>query len=228
MLAFGGLAVLAAPAVADPAAPGDICRIKLSTTNWPYQSGQGGEFLVEITAAYTTPGGIQVGNSFLPVGTKFPTFCVEHNENVGGGSNYYYAQVNTHAIKGGTTTSDELGPQAAYLYDGMMKGTLAAGYPASGSARKSRAGALQKAIWAWEGEASVPTSGWAKTYYDEANGAWTGIGGVRVLNLWTSYNATTGALSGYAQDVLVVPAPAAVMLGMMGLGLVGWIRRRKA
>jgi hypothetical protein len=46
------------------------------------------------------------------------------------------------------------------------------------------------------------------------------LGNVRVMTLWTNWTLANG-FSGYAQDQLVVPVPAAVLLGMFGLTAAG-------
>lgn len=51
-----------------------------------------------------------------------------------------------------------------------------------------------------------------------------GIGNVRILNLWGDPDRIKFK---FKQDMLVmVPAPGAVALGLVGLVSVGWIRRR--
>ena len=55
----------------------------------------------------------------------------------------------------------------------------------------------------------------------------TDIGNVRVLNLWVL--DSTGTVATDVQSHLtIVPAPAALVLGALGLGLVGWVKRRLA
>ena len=229
IIMFAALILIAAPAMADP-------RIIVST-NWPYQSGNAGEFLLTLRDP------IQYGNVSLPAGTQMATFCMEEWENISWGDNYLYARVNTAAVLGnggGDGQSDPLDTMTAYLYTKMMNGTLA-GYYTNPAGRRASAGELQRAMHYIEGElgaGQTPVAflgAWSLglQFYNEAleattpgtdnNITWSGIGDVRVLNTYWYSNGT-----GLSQDVLIIPAPAAVLLGALGLGLVGWLKRRMA
>lgn len=234
--------MLAAPAVADfsnPALPVSITR----TTG--YYSGDGGEFT--ITPGVALANQVLLGtHSDLAGGTSWQTFCVERNEyvNVPGS---YFADINTFSAAGGVSgqdgyngpngvSSDSLDPRTAYLYQNFRLGTLLTSY-GYGPSRSGDAGALQNAIWYIEGEVSS-LSGKAITYYDEAvaatllgtfydgslpNGVatWTGLGDVRILNLWDHADHT-----GFHQDQLtLVPTPGAALLGVIGLSLISRSRR---
>jgi hypothetical protein len=48
---------------------------------------------------------------------------------------------------------------------------------------------------------------------------WTDIGPVRVLNTMQGSTKTQSML-------IVIPVPGAALLGVMGLGLAGWVKRR--
>jgi len=84
---------------------------------------------------------------------------------------------------------------------------------------------IQQAIHWIEGEGGYPNS-----FVNEAEAAaWSNIGKVQVLNLWVqeSCNPTTGLYDGYAQDLLImvpaiIPAPSAVLLGLIGLSNVNY------
>jgi hypothetical protein len=156
----------------------------------------------------------------------------------------------------GPPPGDNLGSRTAYLYQqfalGLLEGYV---YDTSTSTRTpvtfggnsasfyrwETAGVLQRVLWALEDEGG---STWSTKYYgvdlgtDEQAlaaywyssmdiGSWTGIGNVRVLQLYGSYES--GVYSCNRQDQLyLVPVPAAVLLGMLGLGAAGLKLRKCA
>ncbi|MBA7612316.1 hypothetical protein ES703_19552 [subsurface metagenome] len=98
--------------------------------------------------------------------------------------------------------------------------------------RNVSAGELQDAIWWIENEVGGSNTGQSSTWITEAtnaitSGTWSGIGNVRILNTWTPGHV--GELAYELQDQLyLVPVPAAVLLGIIGLGVAGWKLRKYA
>jgi hypothetical protein len=191
-----------------------------------YSSGTGGEFratLVGLPGVVEQAAGVKVSNPSAPVGAVvFQTFCMETNEFLTPGTTYY-VQLNTAAINGGAGGSlpngdpisggpgDPLDPMTAYLFTRFSDGTLAGlGYNYTlGAARSASAAALQNAIWYIEQEISGPLSGLALTFYNDAwnavhgaNPTWSGLGNVRVLNLYADQ-----AMTQRKQDQLALIEP---------------------
>ena len=238
------IGALALPAMADFS--GSPMPVQI-TRHAGFYSGEGGEFTITPGATLAATADAGTFSDFSGAGS-WQSFCIERNEYVTlPGS--YYADINTFSTQGGVgghdgyegpagQATDTLDPRTAYLYQNFRLGTLAS--YTYGPSRTTDAGALQNAIWYIEGELSS-ISGKAVTFYNEAveateigkfyNGtspdgfaSWTGLGRVRVLNMWGD-----SARTQFQQDqLLLVPVPGAMFLGALGLAGVSWVRRRVA
>lgn len=173
--------------------------------------------LVKFVDGPGSPGG-EFGIDVLPVvGTNFITFCLEYNEYINFGSTYKVASVGTAAINGGVGggNPDPISNATAYLYTQFRAGSLA-GYLGDVASANS----LQNAIWFLENEIGS-VSGQALTWANLGLANGTGLGNVRVMNLTT--------LSGeVAQDqLMMVPEPETYAMLLAGLGLMGFVARRR-
>ncbi len=210
-----------------------------------YSYSNGGEFVAKPSdwswdpLVYYSDSTKNIGNH----DPSFQTFCLEYNEHFYPGT-AYDVTFNNNAIKGGVTSSqgDPISVGTAWLYYEFSKGTLAGyDYDPPTSDRSADAGNLQKAIWYLEGESTVALNAEYTTLLEGQFGSITnamadsnGQYPVAVMNLWSV--GYPGDLSHRIQDQLVctpasggnvIPAPGAILLSSIGVGLVGWLRRRK-
>jgi hypothetical protein len=141
---------------------------------------------------------------------------LERNEFFDWGQDLEVRSVTDAAIRGGLGggNPDPISAETAYLFHNYYFNSLHrySDSSATTTAEKNAvADGLQKAIWYLE-EELTSVSGLAADFVSDAraavaSGAWTGIGGVRVLNL---FNAKGGE---FAQDQLtVVPEPSALLV----------------
>lgn len=200
----------AAPGLADT----------LSIAQNVFSVGNAGEFtatpLTGIAGLVGLPGDLSP--------TTFETFCIETSEHIQNGNTYAWV-MNTGAVNGGSggqtlPNFDPLDERTAYLYTQFRLGTLA-GFDYTPAGRQASSGDLQKAIWFIEGESGgVNNALVALANAAVGNSLWSGIGDVRVLNLYKANGER-------AQDQLtLVPGPGA--LALAGLGVLLSARRRRA
>jgi len=252
-LSFASVAVAISMAAGTVLA-GPTATFNSQASGWG-SLGSGGPFL------FTAGGGLETqirGLNTLGAGAnQWLTFCLEHNENISGGTTYD-ATIDTVAWAGGlgnqtpgayipgtppstpvlnspTGVGDALDARTAYLYTQFMNGTLgtltggAFVYAPGGGADGA---ALQSAIWYLENEISDPAAGLATTLVNLAqssvnSGAWTGLGNVRVLNLT---KMVAGQRELFQSQLVIIPLPGAASMATAGLATMigfGVLRRRR-
>lgn len=217
----------AQPALAAPMDLADGDRVKLDRVGTYGGIGGGGEFR---TVGVNVAAGL---------GDSFETFCLERTESITLGTPYY-VDINTEAKAGGyggaVAGADPLSYSSAWLYTQYRNDALDDLFGGFSYTSNASLNSLQLAFWKLEDELDPS---WLATYGADAMAVslvsvasasgWTSLGDVRVMNLYSSYSPT-GGFSGPKQSQLYmmpIPEPETYALLMAGLGLMGFVARRR-
>ena len=143
----------------------------------------------------------------------YNTFCVEDDRKVN--LSTWYAATIDSAIYYGDTQPNPLEVETQKLYSAYLNGYI------------SDVDTLQEAFWQLEASQNngIDVSGWLTSL---GTTAVAGYQNVRVLNIWSdqAHLYATGDYDKQSQ-LIRIPAPGAIILGSIGVGLVGWLRRRR-
>lgn len=171
----------------------------------------------------------QINGLYWKADTKhwaFRTFCIEENIHMNFNTQFYVS-LDAFAVRGTYAhipgDRHAINQKSTWVYSQWLDGALPSSYKNVD---------VSNALWLLQGQYTAQnTDHPTAAAVNLANSAGTAWGGM-ALNLW-SLTVRNGAVVGTPTDVQsqivqLVPAPAAAMLGMMGLGLVGWVKRRMA
>jgi hypothetical protein len=191
---------------------------------------------------FTNGAGTTAGGEFGVEGTdidSFITFCLQRTEYIDFSNSFHvdgiteYAYSDPIANGGDGAGKDFLSAQTAFLYTQFSLGSLTGyDYLNTGIGRATSANKLQNAIWMFEQELAMD----ANNYYVKlankaiADGLWSGIGDVRVMNLSLRGVESQDQLVIIPpdRDITAVPEPASLFLFGSGLSAVAMARKRRA
>ena len=232
-LAVAGAFALAAlvPTQASAAPVNIVAGDTIKLYDGPGSTG-GGEFWADVV-------GKGVGGTINAGNNDFIAFCLEFNETFSSyGQELKVQAVNIGSVNGGVSgqTSpnfDPISAETAWLYTQAMTNpsVLTGGYAHTAA----KANSLQRAIWFLEGELGASYTetqlnsldSQAKTWVDQAQASgWTTIGNVRVLNL-LKYSGGNWVNSQDQLWISPIPEPETYAMLLAGLGLMGFVARRR-